>query len=61
VPAWRTPARTANGWAGPLTAALHTDQVRKLHRAGLSKAAIARRLEIGRTSARRILGERIRP
>jgi len=45
----------------PLTAALHADQVRKLHRAGLSKAAIARRLEIGRTSVRRILGERIRP
>jgi len=39
----------------PLTAALHTDQVRKFHRAGIGKAAIARRLNIGRTSVRRIL------
>jgi putative DNA-invertase from lambdoid prophage Rac len=39
----------------PVTAALHADQVRKLRRAGLSKAAIARRLHIGRTSVRRIL------
>src|SRR5213080_3071711 len=45
----------------PVTVALHADQVRKLYRAGLSKAEIARRLEIGRTSVRRILGERIRP
>jgi putative DNA-invertase from lambdoid prophage Rac len=39
----------------PLTAALHADQVRKLHRAGTSKSEIARRLQIGRTSVRRIL------
>jgi DNA invertase Pin-like site-specific DNA recombinase len=39
----------------PLTAGLHADQVRKLYRAGTSKSAIARRLEIGRTSVRRIL------
>jgi putative DNA-invertase from lambdoid prophage Rac len=39
----------------PLTAALHADQVRKLHRAGVSKSEIARRLNIGRTSVRRIL------
>jgi len=39
----------------PVTAALHADQVRKLHRAGISKAEIARRLQIGRTSVRRIL------
>jgi putative DNA-invertase from lambdoid prophage Rac len=39
----------------PLTAGLHSDQVRKLYRAGTSKSAIARRLEIGRTSVRRIL------
>jgi len=45
----------------PITAALHADQVRKLYRAGTSKAAIARRLNIGRTSVRRILKERIRP
>ena len=39
----------------PLTAALHADQVWKLYRAGASKAEIARRLVIGRTSVRRIL------
>ncbi|MGO8788278.1 MAG: recombinase family protein [Terriglobia bacterium] len=38
-----------------LTAALHADQVRKLQRAGISKSEIARRLQIGRTSVRRIL------
>ena len=31
-------------------------EIRKLHRAGVSKAEIARRLKIGRTSVRRILG-----
>ncbi len=41
----------------PLTAGLHADQIRKLHRAGISKAAIARSLRIGRTSVRRILKE----
>jgi len=40
----------------PQTAALHAGQVRKLYRAGISKAEIARRLQIGRTSVRRILG-----
>jgi putative DNA-invertase from lambdoid prophage Rac len=39
----------------PLTAALHADEVRKLYRAGRSKSEIARRLQIGRTSVRRIL------
>jgi putative DNA-invertase from lambdoid prophage Rac len=39
----------------PSTAALHSGEVRKLHRAGLSKSEIARRLQIGRTSVRRIL------
>ena len=39
----------------PATAALHADRVRKLHRSGFSKSAIARRLRIGRTSVRRIL------
>ena len=39
----------------PLTAALQADQVRKLYRAGTSKSEIARRLQIGRTSVRRIL------
>lgn len=39
----------------PATAALHADEVRKLDRTGVSKAEIARRLQIGRTSVRRIL------
>jgi putative DNA-invertase from lambdoid prophage Rac len=39
----------------PITAALHADEVRKLYRAGISKAEIARRVQIGRTSVRRIL------
>lgn len=39
----------------PLTAAKKADRIRKLYRAGASKAEIARRLEIGRTSVRRIL------
>ena len=45
----------------PLTAALHAKQVRKLFCAGISKSEIARRLQIGRTSVRRVLKERIRP
>jgi len=44
----------------PLTAALHADQIRKLNRSGISKAEIARRLRIGRTSVRRILTEKER-
>jgi DNA invertase Pin-like site-specific DNA recombinase len=39
----------------PLTAGLHAGQIRKLHRSGLSKSEIARQLNIGRTSVRRIL------
>ena len=39
----------------PATAALHADQIRKFYRAGVTKAEIARRLLIGRTSVRRIL------
>ena len=39
----------------PMTAGLQADKVRKLHGAGVSKAEIARRLRIGRTSVRRIL------
>ena len=42
----------------PQTAALHASQVWKLYRAGVSKAEIARRLHIGRTSVRRILATR---
>ena len=43
----------------PKTAALHADQVRQLHRTGIRKAEIARRLRIGRTSVRRILKDTI--
>src|SRR5438477_8387267 len=40
----------------PATAAVHAAEIRKLHRAGVSKSEIARRVLIGRTSVRRILG-----
>ena len=40
----------------PATAAVHAAEIRKLYRAGVSKSEIARRLRIGRTSVRRILG-----
>ncbi len=39
----------------PATAAMHGSEVRKLYRAGVSKAEIARQVQIGRTSVRRIL------
>jgi DNA invertase Pin-like site-specific DNA recombinase len=39
----------------PVTAGLQATEIRKLHRAGVAKAEIARRLQIGRTSVRRIL------
>ena len=45
----------------PPTAAAKAGQVRELYRHGISKAEIARRLHVGRTSVRRILRERIRP
>jgi putative DNA-invertase from lambdoid prophage Rac len=44
----------------PLTAALQSDQVHKLRRADLSKSEIARQLNIGRTSVRRILASSTR-
>ena len=40
----------------PATAALRAVEIRKLYRVGVSKSEIARRLTIGRTSVRRILG-----
>jgi putative DNA-invertase from lambdoid prophage Rac len=40
----------------PPTAAVHVAEIRKLYRAGISKSEIARRMQIGRTSVRRILG-----
>ena len=43
----------------PITAAVHAEQVRKLFGAGISKSEIARRLDIGRTSVRRILNKRV--
>lgn len=39
----------------PMTAGLHAADIRRLHCAGVSKSEIARRLQIGRTSVRRIL------
>jgi putative DNA-invertase from lambdoid prophage Rac len=42
----------------PATAARQTSEVLKLRRSGLSKSEIARRLNIGRTSVRRILDAR---
>ncbi len=39
----------------PVTAGLQADKARKLYCGGVSKAEIARRLQIGRTSVRRIL------
>jgi putative DNA-invertase from lambdoid prophage Rac len=41
----------------PVTVGKKAAQIRKLHRTGVSKAEIARRLEIGRTSVRRILAD----
>jgi putative DNA-invertase from lambdoid prophage Rac len=40
----------------PETAARHAAEIQKLHRGGISKSEIARRLQIDRTSVRRILG-----
>src|ERR1022692_3109762 len=39
----------------PMSAGLQAPEIRKLHRAGITKSEIARRLQIGRTSVRRIL------
>lgn len=42
----------------PATAVIHSAEIRKLHRVGVRKSEIARRVHIGRTSVRRILGVR---
>jgi DNA invertase Pin-like site-specific DNA recombinase len=42
----------------PATAAIKAAEVRKLFRRGLSKSEISRRLDIGRTSVRRILAQK---
>jgi len=39
----------------PATAVAHAAEIGKLYRAGISKSEIARRLQIGRTSVRRVL------
>jgi len=39
----------------PSTAAAHSTEIGKLYRAGITKSEIARRLQIGRTSVRRVL------
>ncbi len=41
----------------PVTVGKKAAQIRKLHRTGVSKAEIARRLQIGRTCVRRILAD----
>jgi DNA invertase Pin-like site-specific DNA recombinase len=42
----------------PATAAIHAAEIRNLHRAGVSKSEIARKLDIGRTSVRRLLTQK---
>jgi DNA invertase Pin-like site-specific DNA recombinase len=50
--AWQSGTRLGR----PATAAIKAAGVRKLFRQGISKSEISRRLDIGRTSVRRILG-----
>jgi putative DNA-invertase from lambdoid prophage Rac len=50
-------ARLQGKHLGRLTVGKKAGQIRKLHRAGVSKAEIARRLDMGRTSVRRILAK----
>jgi DNA invertase Pin-like site-specific DNA recombinase len=50
--------QNGKGLGRPATAVQHANQIRKLRGSGLSKSEIARRLQIGRTSVRRILDER---
>ncbi|MBM4253181.1 MAG: recombinase family protein [Deltaproteobacteria bacterium] len=39
----------------PLTAGMHADKVKTLHKRGVSQSEIARRLQIGRTSVKRLI------
>jgi len=41
----------------PATVAIHASEIWRVHRAGINKSEIARRLEVGRTPVRRILAE----
>jgi putative DNA-invertase from lambdoid prophage Rac len=43
----------------PASVAIHAAEIRKLHRSGVSKSEIARRVQVGRTSVRRILGAKL--
>jgi DNA invertase Pin-like site-specific DNA recombinase len=47
--------RTANRLGRPITAGRKAAEIQKLFRTGVIKIDIARRLDIGRTSVRRIL------
>ena len=47
--------QNGKGLDRPITAGLGAAEIRKLHRAGVAKAEIARCLDIGRTSVSRIL------
>jgi len=47
--------QNGNRLGRPATAARYAAEITKLHRAGVTRAEIARRLEIGRTSVRRVL------
>ncbi|MGA7415396.1 MAG: hypothetical protein WBW33_33290 [Bryobacteraceae bacterium] len=52
------PGKTARVSGRPATAAIKAAEVYKLFRRGVSKSEISRRLEIGRTSVRRILAQK---
>jgi len=53
---WAQARQNGKRLGRPITAGLKAAEIRKLRRAGVAKAEIARRLKIGRTSVRRILG-----
>jgi hypothetical protein len=48
---FRISSRLAYGCTRKTVTARHAAEIRKLHRAGVSKSEIAHRLQIGRTSA----------